>query len=327
MRRRQFIALLGGAAAAWPLAARAQEVMPVIGVMSPQSAATAARNIAAFRNGLRELGYTEGRNVRIEYRFADGVAERYPALVADLIALKPAVILIGSLGAILAGHAVTRTTPLIMIAAADNPVALGLADSFARPGGNVTGFLTTTDAGIVGKRLELLRETVPAFSRLGVFVVPDDAAADGTLSVLPSAARGLGLDARIYEVRSAAEFEAAFAAALRDGVQALYVAQSPIFLARRAEIVAMAARMRLPAIYFFREFVQAGGLMSYSSDLSDMYRRAATYADKILKGSNPGELPLQSSDKYELAVNLKTAKALGLTISEAFLLRADEVIE
>jgi hypothetical protein len=178
--------------------------------------------------------------------------------------------------------------------------------------------LTTTDAGIVGKRLELLRETVPAFSRLGVFVVPDDAAADGTLSVLPSAARGLGLDARIYEVRSAAEFEAAFAAALRDGVQALYVAQSPIFLARRAEIVAMAARMRLPAIYFFREFVQAGGLMSYSSDLSDMYRRAATYADKILKGSNPGELPLQSSDKYELAVNLKTAKALGLTISEAF---------
>jgi putative tryptophan/tyrosine transport system substrate-binding protein len=227
----------------------------------------------------------------------------------------------------LAGHVVTRTTPLIMMAATDNPFALGLADSFARPGGNVTGFLSASDAGIVGKRLELLRETVPAFSRLGVFVFPDDAAADGTLSALPSAARRLGLDARIYDVRAAAELEGAFAAALRDDVQALYVAQSPIFLARRAEIVAIAASMRLPAIYFFREFVQAGGLMSYSTDLPDMYRRAANYADKILKGSNPGELPLQSSDKYELAVNLKTAKALGLTISEAFLLRADEVIE
>jgi putative ABC transport system substrate-binding protein len=187
--------------------------------------------------------------------------------------------------------------------------------------------LTASDAGIVGKRLELLREAVPAFSRLGVLVVPDDAVADGTLSALPPAARRLGLDTRIYEVRSAGEVEATFAAARRDGVQALYVAQSPIFIARRAEIIAMAASMRLPTIYFFREFVQAGGLMSYSTDLADMYRRAATYAVKILNGANPGELPLQSPDKYELAFNLKTAKALGLTISEAFLLRADEVIE
>jgi ABC-type uncharacterized transport system substrate-binding protein len=191
----------------------------------------------------------------------------------------------------------------------------------------VTGFLSASDAGIIGKRLELLREAVPAFSRLGVFIFPDDAAADGTLNALPSAARGLGFDARIYEVRSAAELEAAFAAALRDGVQTLYVAQSPIFMAWRAEIVAMAASKRLPAIYFFREFVQAGGLMSYSTDLSDLYRRAATYADKILKGANPGELPLQSAEKYELAINLKAAKALGVTISETFLLRADEVIE
>jgi putative tryptophan/tyrosine transport system substrate-binding protein len=328
MRRRKFISLLGGAVAVWPLVAYAQQAaMPVIGVMSPQSAATAARNIAAFRNGLRDLGYTEGRNVRIEYRFAEGVAERFPALIADLVALKPAVIIVGSIGAILAARTVTRTTPLIMLAAVDNPVALGLAESFSRPGGNVTGFLSASDAGIVGKRLELLREAVPAFSRLGALVVPDDAAADGTLSALPLAARSLGLDARFYEVRSASELEATFAAVLRDGVQALYVAQSPIFISRRVEIIAMAAGMRLPAIYFFREFVQVGGLMSYSTDLADMYRRAATYADKILKGANPGELPLQSSDKYELAVNLKTAKALGLTISEAFLLRADEVIE
>jgi putative ABC transport system substrate-binding protein len=214
-----------------------------------------------------------------------------------------------------------------MFAATDNPVALGLAESFSRPGGNVTGFLSASDTGIVGKRLELLREAVPALSRLGVLVVPGDAAADGTLSALPPAARTLELDTRIYEVRSAGEMEGPFTAARRDGVQALYVAQSPIFIARRAEIIAMAAGMRLPTIYFFREFVQAGGLMSYGTDLVDMYRRAATYAVKILNGANPGELPLQSPDKYELVLNLKTAKALGLTISEAFLLRADEVIE
>jgi ABC-type uncharacterized transport system substrate-binding protein len=328
VKRREFITLLGGAATAWPLAARAQQpAMPVIGVMSPLSVATAARNLAAFRTGLRELGYTEGRNVRIEHRFAEGVAERFPALVADLVALKPAVILVGSTGGILAARKVTRTTPLIMFGVADNPVALGLAESFARPGGNVTGFLFTRDGAIVGKRLELLREAAPGFSRVGVVVLPDDAAADGTLRSVPLAARGLGLDAHIYEVRSAAELEAAFAAALHDGMQALYVAQSPIFMVRRAEITAMVAGMRLPAIYFFREFVQAGGLMSYGSDLPDMYRRAATYADKILKGAKPGELPLQIAEKFELAVNLKAAKALGLNISEAFLLRADEVIE
>jgi putative ABC transport system substrate-binding protein len=326
--RRDFIVTLGSAAAAWPLAARAQQAaMPLIGLISPQSVASAARNLAAFRNGLRELGYTEGRNVRIEYRFTEGVAERFPVLVADLVALKPAMILVGSIGGVLAAHTVTRTIPVIMIAAAANPVALGLADSFAHPGGNVTGFLSASDAGIVGKRLELLREAAPGFSRLSALVFPDDAAADGTLSALPSAARGLGLDAHIYEARSEAELESAFAAAQRDGMQALYVAQSPLFMTRRAEIVAMAAHMRLPAIYFFREFVHAGGLMSYGADLSDMYRRAASYADKILKGVNPGELPLQSADRYELAVNLKAAKALDLTISEAFLLRADEVIE
>src|SRR5262245_64254802 len=190
MRRREFITLVGGAAAAWSLAARAQQAtMPVIGVMSPQSAVTAVRNIAAFRNGLRELGYTEGRNVRIEYRFAEGVAERFPAIITDLVNLKPAVILVGSIGAILAARTATQTTPIIMFAATINPVALGLAESFAPPGGNVTGFLSASDARIVGKRLELLREAVPAFSRLGVLVVPDDAVADGTLSALPPAAR------------------------------------------------------------------------------------------------------------------------------------------
>ena len=328
MDRRDFITRLGIATAAWPLAARAQQpAMPVIGVMSPLSAATAARNLAAFRNGLRDLGYTEGRNVGIEYRFAEGVAERYPALVAELVALKPAAILVGSTAAILAASKVTRTIPLIMFGVSDTPTALGLAESFARPGGNVTGFLLASDAGIVGKRLDLLREAAPGFSRIGVMVIPDDATADGTLRALPSAARGLGLDARVFGVRSIVELDAVFAAAVRDGMQALYVSQSPVFLHRRADIVAKVASMRVPAIYSFREFVQSGGLMSYGSDLPDLYRRAATYVDKILKGAKPGELPLQSAERFELVVNLKAAKTLGLTISEAFLLRADDVIE
>jgi putative tryptophan/tyrosine transport system substrate-binding protein len=328
MRRREFIALVGGVAVAWPLAARAQQpAIPVVGVMSPLSVATAARNLASLRSGLHDLGYSEGRNVKIEARFADGVAERFPVLVADLLSLKPAVILVGSTAAILAARSVTRTIPLIWFGTAGDPVALGLVDSFARPGGNVTGFLLSSDARMVGKRLELLREVVPKFSRVGVVIDPDYVPVSGELNAILPLARALGLDARVYEVRSGAELEAAFAAAVRDGVQALYVPEAPLLLTRRAEIAAIAASMRLPAIYTFREFVQSGGLMSYGSDLPDLYRRAATYVDKILKGAKPAELPLQIAEKFELAVNLKTAKALGLTISEAFLVRADEVIE
>jgi ABC-type uncharacterized transport system substrate-binding protein len=325
--RRGVIGLVGSAVA-WPLAARAQQpAMPVVGFMSPLSVATAARNLSSLRNGLRDLGYSEGRDVKIEARFADGVAERFPVLVADLLALKPAVLLVGSTAAILAARRVTRTIPLIWFGTAADPVALGLADSFARPGGNVTGFLLSSDARMVGKRLELLREVVPKFTDVGFVIDPDYAAADGTLNVIQPAARALGLDARVYEVRSGAELQAAFAAAVRDSVQALYVPEAPLLLTRRAEIAELATIMRLPAIYTFREYVQSGGLMSYGSDLPDLYRRAATYVDKILKGAKPGELPLQTAEKFELAVNLKTAKVLGLTISEAFLVRADDVIE
>jgi putative ABC transport system substrate-binding protein len=328
MRRREFITLLGGAAASRPLTARAQQpATPLVGVMSPLSVATAARNLAALRNRLRELGYTEGRNINIEYRFGDGLAERFPVLVADLVALRPAVIVVGSTAGVLAARKVTRTTPLIWFGSVDDPVALGLVESFARPGGNVTGFLLSNDASMVGKRLELLRDAVRGFSRVGAILNPEYAAADGTLKALPPAARGLGLEARAYEVRSGAELEAAFAAAARDGMQALYVPEAPLFLTRRSEIAAVAASVRLPAIYTFREFVQAGGLMSYGADLPALYQRVAGYVDKILKGVEPGELPLQSAEKFELAVNLKTAKALNLTISEAFLLRADEVID
>jgi putative ABC transport system substrate-binding protein len=328
MRRRQFIKLLGGAAAAWPMAARAQQAAtPVVGLMSPLSVATAARNLSALRNGLRELGYIEGRNIKIESRFADGVAERFPALVADLVALKPAAILVGSTTAILAARKVTRTIPLIWFGSVDDPVALGLVESFARPGGNVTGFLLSSDATMVSKRLQLLLDAAPGFSRVGVLLAPDYATADGTLKSIPPAARGLGLEVGVYEVRSETELEAAFATAVHDGMQALYVSETPHLLTRRVEVAAKAASMRLPAMYPFREYVQSGGLMSYGSDLPDLYRRAAVYVDKILKGTNTSELPLQSAEKFELVVNLKAAKALGLAISEAFLLRADEVIE
>jgi putative ABC transport system substrate-binding protein len=215
---------------------------------------------------------------------------------------------------------------LITFVTVDNPAAIGI-ESFARPGGNVTGFALDPERGLFGKRLELLGEAVPGFSRIGIVVNPEEAIADGTMAALPAAARGLGLDARVIGVRSAAELEGAFATAIRDGMQALYVSSNPVFLHRRVEIVTMVASMRMAAIYPFREYAQSGGLVSYGADLPDMYRRAAGYVDKILKGEKPGELPLQSAEKFELVVNLKAAKALGLTISEAFLLRADDIIE
>jgi ABC-type uncharacterized transport system substrate-binding protein len=329
IRQRQFITLLGaGAAAAWPLAARAQQdAMPRIGVLSPISAAVAVRNIAAFRQGLRDLGYVEGRNIAIDYRFADGVSERLSGLAAELVALNPSVIAVGSMSGIVRASKVTRTVPLIMIGGNEDPVRLGLAESFARPGGNVTGFLLTADQEILGKRLQLLRDAAPGISRVGVMANPDSAGDAAELKMVPSVAARIGLRYRLFEVRTEGELDAALAAAASDDLQALYVSWNPVFNLHRARVIAAASKLRLPAIYGFREFVQSGGLMSYGPDLPDQYRRAATYVDKILKGAGPGELPLQLTEKYELVINLKTAKALGLTISESFLLVADEVIE
>ena len=327
MRRRDFIAGLGSAAA-WPVAARAQQpAMPMIGVMSPLSVATAARNLAALRNGLRDLGYTEGLNIKIEYRFGDGNPERFTALLSELVSLKPAVILTGSESAIMAAVKATQTIPLIGFMASDTAMATGKIASFAHPGANVTGFLADADPAIVAKRLELLREIVPGISRVGAMVIPEEANVDGTTIGLHSAASILGLDVLIIEVRSATELQSAFTQIERDRIQALFVPQSALFFARRTEFVGMVASKGVPAIYPFREYVQTGGLISYGANLPDMYRRAAVYVDKILKGDRPNELPLQAVEIYELGVNLKTAKALGLTISEAFLLRADEVIE
>jgi putative ABC transport system substrate-binding protein len=327
MWRREFFSLLCGAAAAWPLAARAQQPQgrPLIGVLSPISAALAARNMEALRQGLRELGYVEGRNIGFEFRYAEGDLARLPALAAELVALQPAVIIAGSAPGALAAREATRVIPIV-IASVQDPMALGLAASMARPGGNLTGVWSEGDDSLIGKRLELFKDAVPGASRLAVFVDPTDASDVSTVKAVPAAARALGLDLRVVEVRSA-DLEAAFAAAAREGAQGLYVSQNPFFFARRAEIAAMALRARLPAVDGYREFAVAGGLISYAASLPDFYRRFGAFVDKILKGANAGDLPIERATKFELVVNLKTAKALGLTIPESFLLRADEVIE
>ena len=327
MNRREFITLLGGTAAAWPLAAWAQSG-PLIGVLSPVSVATAARNIAALRAGLRDLGYAEGRNIGIEFRFAGGVTGRLADLAAELIALKPEIIVAGSLVSILAVHNASSTIPIVMSATSEDPVTSGLAVSLARPGGNVTGFWVEGDETLIGKRIELLMDAVPGTSRIGVIVNPDDATDAGALKSLPAAARALNLDhIRILEVRSLDQLEAAFATAVREDMHGLYISQTPMFFTHRTEVAAMAMRARLPAVDGFREFAIAGGLLSYAASLPDIYRRSASVVDKILKGTKPADLPIERPTKFELVVNLNTAKALGLTISEAFLLRADEVIE
>jgi putative tryptophan/tyrosine transport system substrate-binding protein len=327
MRRREFIALLGGAAAAWPLAARAQQPagQPLVGLLSPLSATAAGRNIAAFRQGMRDLGYLEGRNVAFALRFAEGDVTRLPALAHELVNLNPAVIVVGSPAAVREMHNATRTIPIVMNTSYD-PMALGVAVSMARPGGNVTGFWSGDEA-LIGKRLELLRHASPGISRVGVMVNPDDAGDAMPLAALPAAARALGLTVRVLEVRTAAEFEPAFAAAAREGLEGLHVSQVPLFNSRRAEVTALAARARLPAIYSFREFAVAGGLISPAASLPNIYRRFASQVDKILKGATPGDLPIERATRFELVVNLKTAKAMGLTIPEPFLLLADELIE
>ena len=327
MRRREFITLLGGVAA-WPLAARAQQAaMPLIGVLSPISVAGAARNIKAFRQGLRDLGYVEGQDIAIEYRFAEGVSEQLTSLAAELVALNPSVIVLGSTPGIVSARKVTGTVPLIMIGTTDDPVRLGLAESFAHPGRNVTGFMLVADQEIVGKRLQLLRDTVPGISDVGMIVNPDSPADAAEVRMMPSVAKRIGLQCRIFEVRNEAELEPTFATIAREGLQALYVSWDPLFNVHRTTVTLNASRTRLPAIYGFREFVQSGGLMSYGPDLPDQYRQAAAYVDKILKGARAADLPIQVAARYELVINLKTANELGLKISDSFLLLADELIE
>ena len=328
MRRRELITLIGGAAAAWPLAARAQQPSgrPSVGLLSPLSEITATRNIEGFRAGLRELGYVEGRNITLALRFADGMSDHLPALAAELVALNPDVMIAAPEPSLAAVRGVTRTIPVITIWLQD-PVLSGAADTIARPGGHVTGTWIAGDDALVGKRLELLKEAVPVVTRVSVFANFAEVTDTVVTDRLAIPARALGLTVNVIDVRDAAGIEAAFAAAAREGAQALFVGQSPLFNTHRVEITARAQRARLPAIYGFREFAIAGGMMSYGPSLPAVYRRFATLVDKILKGESPANLPIEVPTRFELVINLKAAKAIDLTISEPFLVRADEVIE
>jgi putative tryptophan/tyrosine transport system substrate-binding protein len=326
--RRAFIGTLAGGLLAAPLAAEAQQAdkMARIGWLAVNLAAFPHVR-EAFLQGLRDLGHVEGRNVVIEYRSAEGKSERLPALAAELVALKVDVIVAPSTPEALAAKQATRTLPIVFAVAAD-PVASGLVTGLAQPGGNVTG-LSILAPELIGKRLEQLTQAVPGVSRVAVLWQPGALGKRTEQDMLKGAeatAGALGVRLQSVEVRSPADFDRAFSDMTRARAGALIVLPSPIFSERR-HLVDLAAKNRLPAVYTWREYVDAGGLMSYGPDLADMLRRAATYVDKILKGAKPADLPIEQPTKFELVINLKTAKALGLTIPQSLLQRADQVIE
>ena len=327
MQRREFIKLLGGAAVVWPLAARAQQpATPVVGFLGSFSLSYVKHFAPAVRKGLSETGYIEGQNVVIEYRSAEGQYDRLPGLVADLVDRKVVVILAaGGSDPAKAAKAATANIPIVFVSAAD-PIKDGLIASLNRPEGNVTG-VSLLGAALEAKRLGLLHEIVPGAASIGVLVNPKYPNADLQLRELQEAAGVIKRQIIIARASTEAEIDSAFATVSQQGVGALLVAQDPFFGGRREHIVALAARYRLPAIAFQREFAEIGGLISYGANFADGYRQAGIYVGKILKGTNPADLPVMQPTKFELVVNLKTAKSLRLAIPESFLLRADEVIE
>ena len=326
MRRREFITLLGGAAASWPLAARAQQPgrLRTIGFLSGGGPAQNSQWIAAFIQRLRELGWVEGRTFAIEYRRGEARFERFDEFATELVRLKVDVILTQATQPVIAAKQATSTIPIVFVATGD-PVGAGLVESLARPGGNVTG-LSLQNPDLTGKRLELLREVVPALSRLAILFDVDNPSSIPVMSELQAAARALKLNLIVREIRRAEDIEPAFEP-LKNNADAIFVMGGPLAVANRTRIHTLATGMRLPAIYYTREYVEAGGLMSYGPNLPDLYRRAGDFVDKILRGAKPSELPVEQPTKFDLIINLRTAKALGLTIPESFLLRADEVIE
>jgi putative ABC transport system substrate-binding protein len=332
VNRRDFITLIGGAAAspvAWPLAARAQQQtgkVPRIGSLGLTSPSDRPPLLDAFRQGLRELGWVEGQNIVIDYRFAEGRLDRLPDLAAELVRLKVDVIVsLGTQGVTAARNA-TDTIPIVMIAVRD-PVAIGLIASLARPGGNVTGVSGYAGLEIVAKQLELLKETVPKNSLVAILSNPTNAYHQLAIQELNVAARSLGVQLQLLEARDPNEFDGAFAAMAKERAGALLVLADIILNNSQTRLADLAAKNRLPAIYGVRESVEAGGLMSYGASFLDLHRRAATYVDKILKGAKPADLPVEQPTRFELVINLKTAKALGLDVPPTLLAHADEVIE
>jgi putative tryptophan/tyrosine transport system substrate-binding protein len=327
MQRRKFITLLGGAAVAWPLAARAQQpALPVIGFIRDGSSDASARFAAAFRKGLNETGYIEGQNVTVEYHWLEGQYDRLPALMADLVRRQVAVIVTPGMVPTRAAKAATATIPIVF-GVGDDPVQLGLVASLARPGGNATGINFFTQE-VVAKRLRLLHDMVPKAVRIAVLLNPGNrSVAEATLREVREAAPTMGLQVEILNAVTIDEIDAAFATLARVRPDALLVAADAFFLDRRMQFATLAARDRIPVAYGVREFAAAGGLMSYGTDITDMFHQAGVYTGSILKGAKPADLPVLQSTKFEFVINLQTARALGIEVPPGLLSIADEVIE
>jgi putative ABC transport system substrate-binding protein len=325
VKRREFITLVGGAAVAWPLTARAQQSAPIIGFLNSASPAAFAHFVAAFRRGLNETGYVEGQNVAIEYRWAQSQLDRLPGMASDLVRSQVAVIAAtGSPAVAHAAKAATTSIPIVFLTG--DPVRDGLVASLNRPGGNATGMGLFADV-LAAKRLELLRELVPNSAVVGLLVDPGSPEATPQLSDAEAAARAIGQQIAVLSAGSEAEIDRAFVTLAEQRVGTLLVLGSAFFTSQRDKIVALAAQYRLPAIYEWREFSTAGGLISYGTSLADAYRQVGVYAGRILKGEKPADLPVLQPTKFELVINLKTAKSLGLTVPNKLIALADEVIE
>jgi putative tryptophan/tyrosine transport system substrate-binding protein len=328
MRRRQLIGLLGGAAAVWPLAARAQPAaMPVVGFLDARSPGTMEDQLRAFRKGLKETGHVEGENLAIEYRWAENQFDRLPKLAAELVSRRVAVIATaGGNPAIFAAKAATTTIPIVFLAGED-PVKLDLVVSLARPGGNLTGINFFT-AELTAKRLELLHELVPGAARVAVLVNPANVTStETTLRDVEPAARTLGLQIQVLNASTSREINEAFASIVRERPDALFVGVDAFFTSRRVQLVHLASRHVIPAIYPLRDFAEAGGLISYGSNITDAFRQVGVYVGRIIKGAKPADLPVMQSSKFELVINAEAARLIGLTVPPSLLATADEVIE
>jgi len=327
IRRRELLVALGGAAAAWPLAAHAQQpAIPVIGYLSSLTA-SATPPVTAFRVGLSEAGFEEGKNVRVEYRFAEGQYDRLPALAADLVHYPVAVVIGAAPPAALAAKAATKVIPVVFVSG-DDPIKSGLVEKLNRPGGNVTGISVFSGSQLGTKQVDLLHHLIPTATAVALLVNPANSVqAEAQIGLVESAARALGLRLHVVNASRESDFDKAFTTVVEKGCNALVAGADPFFFARREQLIAVAARYAIPAIYEFREYAVAGGLMSYGPSLREGYRQAGIYAARIIKGERPGDLPVILPTKFELVINLKTAKALGITVPDTMQLLADEVIE